>query len=172
MLEATTLPKSRRVCGVQLSDLVLSGHVAERARARSRRVPLHWPAGEEQASELLEPYADVLTEALNVPPGATPEWIEKNLEADRAPIFAILDCDRLPSRTTRLVVDGLAARFPGVTFVLTTDDADPQLWELYDDVPIAVKAMPRDALFSVQRYVGQLGQLIGDRQSSPRRDAS
>jgi nucleoside phosphorylase len=155
ILNAAHLPIGRRLCGLRLSQLEWAQHVAERASANSLEYPsvrLSSISGEHAVKELVDRHDRTLRQQLHLGIDDPPGFIEEQMRRANRAVFAILDSKSLASVQLRQLIRLLRARFPGITFVLVSDNKT-EMWRFHPPIKVAMDRLDDGTLRRVAWYI-------------------
>ncbi|TWU04739.1 toll/interleukin-1 receptor domain-containing protein [Stieleria varia] len=164
ILRSSMLPKGSRMCGVRLSQLEWAAHATMRASAGAVRYPnveLEAVAGENAVDELIERHDAVLREFLDYEVDDSPEFVERQLQQDHATVFAVLDSRSLRNDQLKRLISTLQSRFPGITFVLVSDQEN-NAWKFRPSMKIAIGHMEKDQESVVRHYIKKCKRLANE----------
>lgn len=177
ILSAADLPPGRRLCELRLSRLQWGEHAVNRASASARKYrsvvlssststadsqkdvspsvrPMVLPsvAGEHKVEELLRRHDATLRQQLNFQPDDTTRFIEEQLARVNRAVFAILDSRNLVPKELRRLVRALRERFPGITFLLVSED-DNRTWSFHPPPLVALDWLDEDEERRIAHYI-------------------
>ncbi len=163
IVSSTQAPTNRRLCGLRLSDLEWAEHATIRATANALIYPtvrLSSVGGEDIVTELIPRHDATLRSCLNLGKKASPKEIKDLLKSENAAVFAILGADTLKYRELDRVIRELCKRFPGITFVLVSDQNHK--WSFSPPVKVAIEAMNEQSKQRVSHFILSAKKLISE----------